>query len=93
VVDVGCEEEDADKGDGDANWPSISKVGTEGSRGPDVARGLVLLDLKLRLPPTPGGIRNDMLEGVDIRLEGELLFLARGELILTIETGLDRLLP
>ena len=34
-----------------------------------------------------------MLEGVDIRLEGELLFLALGELTLTIVTGLARLPP
>ena len=27
----------------------------------------------------PGGARNDMLDGDDIRLEGELLFLARGD--------------
>ena len=27
----------------------------------------------------PGGAKNDILDGEDIRLEGELLFLARGD--------------
>jgi len=49
------------------------------------ARGLALLDLKLRLAPIPEGIRKDMLDGVDIKLEGELLFLG---LVLTSDTGL-----
>lgn len=71
-----------------AFWFSASLVAAaEGYRGPGAkedaspplpaARGLPLLAFKPRLPPTPGGIKNDMLEGVDIKLEGELHFRGR----------------
>lgn len=40
--------------------------------------------------PMPGGTKKDMLDGVDIRLEGELLLRALGELIFNVALGAPR---
>jgi hypothetical protein len=56
---------------------------------PCPARGLPLLDLNGFLP-MPGGTKKDMLDGVDIRLEGELLLRALGELIFNDALGAPR---
>jgi hypothetical protein len=71
-------------------------VGAKSASAPlPAAKGLPLFDLKLRLratPGAPGGDKKDMLEGVDIKLEGELDF--RGRFwILTAVTWPGALLP
>ena len=99
-IDIADPAADVDNGDAEDPWfivslmpPSDAAVGylgvlTEVLPLPLLpAKGLTLLDLKLRFPPGPGGTKNDMLDGVDIRLDGELLFRARGVLTLTIVTG------